>query len=81
MLYGFKAFKIEETAKDIVRMPRVGTLMRIRTTKARHHSTTVNHFNAGSKELGKIDKDVLRITGESAELESPLIEKPATLEE
>jgi DNA recombination protein RmuC len=39
-------------------------------------STTVNHFNAGSKELGKIDKDVLRITGTSPELDAGLLEKP-----
>ena len=81
VLYGFKAFKIEETAKDIAKnveslsrhlkayedyYKRVGTAL----------STTVSHYNAGSKELGKIDKDVLRITGSSVELDSPLLEKP-----
>jgi len=81
VLYGFKAFKIEETAKDIAKnvealgrhlnayqdyYKRLGTSL----------STTVNHFNTGSKELGKIDKDVLRITGTSAELDSPLLERP-----
>ena len=39
-------------------------------------STTVNHFNAGSKELGKIDKDILRITESSPGLDSPLLDKP-----
>ena len=82
VLYGFKAFKIEETAKDIAKnvealgrhlnayqdfYKRLGTSL----------STTVSHFNAGSKELGKIDKDVLRITGEPASLDSPLLEKPS----
>lgn len=81
VLYGFKAFKIEETAKDIAK--NVEALGRHLNAYQDYYkkignalSTTVNHFNAGSKELGKIDKDVLRITGESAELETPLLEKP-----
>jgi DNA recombination protein RmuC len=82
VLYGFKAFKIEETAKDIAK--NVEALGRHLNAYQDYYkklgnslSTTVNHFNAGSKELGKIDKDVLRITRESAELEAPLLEKPA----
>ena len=81
VLYGFKAFKIEETAKDIAK--NVEALGRHLNAYQDYYkklgnslSTTVNHFNAGSKELGKIDKDVLRITGSSAELEAPLLEKP-----
>jgi DNA recombination protein RmuC len=81
VLYGFKAFKIEETAKDIAK--NVEALGRHLNAYQDYYkklgnslSTTVNHFNAGSKELGKIDKDVLRITGESAELETPLLERP-----
>ena len=86
VLYGFKAFKIEETAKDIAK--NVEALGRHLNAYQDYYkklgnslSTTVNHFNAGSKELGKIDKDVLRITGESAELETPLLEKPTLIEE
>ncbi len=82
VLYGFKAFKIEETAKDIAK--NVEALGRHLNAYQDYYkklgaslSTTVNHFNAGSKELGKIDKDVLRITGESAELDTPLLERPA----
>ena len=85
VLYGFKAFKIEETAKDIAK--NVEALGRHLNAYQDYYkklgnslSTTVNHFNAGSKELGKIDKDVLRITGESADLESPLLERPASLD-
>lgn len=82
VLYGFKAFKIEETAKDIAK--NVEALGRHLNAYQDYYkklgnslSTTVNHFNAGSKELAKIDKDVLRITGESAELQTPLLERPA----
>ncbi len=81
VLYGFKAFKIEEQAKDIAKnvealgrhikayedfYNRVGSSL----------STTVNHYNAGYKELGKIDKDVLRVTGEAAGIEVSAIERP-----
>ncbi len=81
VLYGFKAFKIEETAKDIAK--NVEALSRHLKAYEDYYkkvgnslSTTVNHYNAGAKELGKIDKDVLRITGESMELDTPLLEKP-----
>jgi DNA recombination protein RmuC len=86
VLYGFKAFKIEETAKDIAK--NVEALGRHLNAYQDYYkklgnslSTTVNHFNAGSKELGKIDKDVLRITGESAGLETSSVEKPSLLDE
>lgn len=82
VLYGFKAFKIEETAKDIAK--NVENLSRHLKAYEDYYrkigtslSTTVNHWNAGSKELGKIDKDVLRITGESAGLEVGLLERPS----
>lgn len=81
VLYGFKAFKIEETAKDIAK--NVEALGRHLNAYQEYYkklgnalSTTVNHFNTGSKELSKIDKDVLRITGDPAGLETPLLEKP-----
>jgi len=82
VLYGFKAFKIEETAKDIAK--NVEALGRHLNAYQDYYkklgnalSTTVNHFNTGSKELGKIDKDVLRITGESPGLEAPLLDRPS----
>jgi len=83
VLYGFKAFKIEETAKDIAK--NVENLSRHLKAYEDYYkklgnslSTTVNHFNAGSKELGKIDKDVLRITGDSVGLDVALIDKPSS---
>lgn len=82
VLYGFKAFKIEETAKDIAK--NVEALGRHLNAYQEYYkkigtslSTTVNHYNAGTKELGKVDRDVFRITGTSAELDSPLLEKPS----
>lgn len=81
VLYGFKAFKIEETAKDIAK--NVESLSRHLKAYEDYYkkignslSTTVNHWNAGYKELGKIDKDVLRITGEAAGFEMTAIDRP-----
>jgi len=85
VLYGFKAFKIEETAKDIAK--NVESLGRHLKAYEDYYkkvgaslSTTVNHYMAGSKELGKIDKDVFKITGESIGLELESVDKPQLLE-
>jgi len=41
-----------------------------------HLSTTVNTYNIAYKELGKIDKDVLKISGVKAGIEVEAIDKP-----
>jgi DNA recombination protein RmuC len=85
VLYGFKAFKIEEQAKDIAK--NVEALGRHINSYQDYYkklgaslSTTVNHFNAGTKELGKIEKDVLKIDAAAeiaidvAQVDKPLLE-------
>jgi DNA recombination protein RmuC len=42
--------------------------------------TTVNHYNATYKELGKIDRDIVKITDAESSVEPLLLEKP-TLED
>lgn len=81
VLYGFKAFKIEETAKDIAK--NVEALGRHLNAYQDYYkklgsalSTTVNHFNAGKKEFEKVDKDVFKITGEVVGFELDSVEKP-----
>lgn len=81
VLYGFKAFKIEETAKDIAKnVEALGRHLKayedFYKKVGNSLSTTVNHYNAGYKELGKIDKDVLRITEDSIGIDVALLEKP-----
>ncbi|MDQ2932836.1 MAG: DNA recombination protein RmuC [bacterium] len=85
VLQGLKAMQIEETAKDIVK--HVGQLGTHLKKYEEYHiklgtslSTVVNHFNNSSKELKKVDKDVLRITGETPGLDVGLIEKPEEVE-
>lgn len=82
VLYGFKAFKIEEQAKDIAK--NVESLGRHINAYQDYYkklgaslSTTINHYNAGTKELGKIEKDVLKIDA-SAEIniDLPVLDKP-----
>jgi DNA recombination protein RmuC len=85
VLYGFKAFKIEEGAKDIIkRVDELGKHMKAYeeyvAKLGNALSTTVNHYNAAYKELGKVDKDVTRITGATPGLEPNLLEKPQITE-
>lgn len=81
VLYGFKAFKIEESAKEIIK--KVEDLGKHLKSYDEYHGklgnalgTVVNHYNASNKELKKIDKDVLKIAGTSPELSLLEIEKP-----
>ena len=39
-------------------------------------STTVNAYNTAYKELGKIDKDVVKLTGKEREIEPLQIDRP-----
>lgn len=81
VLQGLKAMRIEEGAKDIVK--RVGELGKHLQSYDEVHqklgnaiSTVVNHFNKSSNEFKKIDKDVMRITGKTTEIETLTLEKP-----
>lgn len=81
VLQGLRAMKIEESAKEIRKnveklgkhviayeeyMKKLGASM----------GTTVNHYNTAYKELGKIDKDVMNITGGEREIDPVLLDKP-----
>jgi DNA recombination protein RmuC len=79
VLQGLKALQIEESAKEIKK--RVEELGKHLKTHEEYHNkvgttlqTVVNHYNTASKELKKVDKDVMRISGVGMELEPTLIE-------
>lgn len=81
VLYGFRAFKVEESAKQIGK--HVEDLTRHLKAYDEYFKkvgnslgTTVNHYNSAQKELGKIDKDVLRITGSNNDIEMIDVGKP-----
>jgi len=81
VLQGLKAMQIEETAKDIIK--RVDELGNHLHKYEDYHeklgsslSTVVNHYNNSGKELKKVDKDILRITGDSPGLETKTVDHP-----
>ncbi len=81
VLQGLKAMQIEETAKDIVQ--RVGELGKHLKAYEEYHNklgnnlaTVVNQYVYSSKELKKVDKDVMRITGTAVGLDPVIVEKP-----
>lgn len=81
VLQGLKAMEIEEKAQNIIK--NVEKLSGHMTRYEAYYqklgatlSTTVNHYNAGYKELGKIDKDVLRVTGDSTGVSPLTIDQP-----
>lgn len=81
VLQGLKAMQIEESAKEI--MKRVEELGRhlslydeFMKRLGAHMGAAVSSYNSAYKEFGKIDKDVLKITGSSNGVESMALEKP-----
>ncbi len=82
VLYGFKAFRIEESAKEI----RNNVELLARHMKAYDEyfkklgnslGTTVNHYTGAENELRKLSKDVGKITGSTPEIEQLSLEKPS----
>lgn len=86
VLQGLKALEIEEKAKDIIKNVEklgihIGKYEDYYQKLGNTLATTVNHYNAGYKELAKMDKDVTRITGEAIGVEVIALDKPARQED
>lgn len=86
VLQGLRSLQIEDQAKEI--QSRVGMLGRhlkvydeYMQKLGKTLGTTVGHYNAAHKELGKIDKDVVKIAGTSPAVEPLLIDRPQVEEE
>lgn len=86
VLQGLRSLQIEEQAKDI--QLRVGKLGQHMATFEEYMqklgnslSTTVNHYNAAHNELGKVDKDVVKISGNDPAVHPVLLERPYKEEE
>jgi DNA recombination protein RmuC len=85
VMQGLKALQIEQKAVEIQK--RVGELGKHIGTYEDFYrklgvslGTTVSHYNSGYKELGKIDKDVYRITEDKIGIETLTLDKPAALD-
>ncbi len=81
VLQGLKALQIEESAKEIrKRVEMLGKHLssyeEYMKKLGAHLGTSINMYNSAYKELGKIDKDVLKITDSAIGIEPELLERP-----
>jgi len=86
VLQGLKALQIEESAKEIrkrvIELGRhIGSFENYMKKLGTHLGTSVNMYNTAYKELGKIDKDVLKISGKAIDIEPITLDKPKDEEE
>lgn len=82
VLQGLRSLQIEEQAKDIQK--RVGQLGvhikkfdELMLKMGKSLSTVVGHYNNSYRELGKIDKDVVKVAGGEADIDPVFIDKPS----
>jgi len=87
VLQGLKNQKISEQAMEIIKQverlgKHMGTYSEYMSKLGNHLETTVSSYNKASKELAKVDKDVVKITGKETkiklpegEIETPLLEE------
>lgn len=78
---GMRAFTIQEKTKEILK--NVGMLQKhivayedYMKKIGNNLSTTVNSYNVAYKELGKIDKDVVKLAGGDSKIEIEEVERP-----
>lgn len=81
VLQGLRSLQIEEQARDIqVRVGLLGVHIKkfddLLTRMGKSLSTTVNHYNNSYKELAKIDRDVIKISGVDSKADPQLIDRP-----
>lgn len=85
VLQGLRNQKISEQAKEIVKqVENLGrhllTFDEYMQKVGKNLGTTVSMYNHAYKEFGKIDKDVLKITGEAVGVKPELLESPTVKE-
>jgi len=81
VLQGLKALQIEESAKEIGKRVEelrrhIGNYDTYMEKLGTQLGTSIRTYNTAYKEFGKIDKDVLKITGEAAGIEPMVLEGP-----
>ena len=81
VLQGLRSLQIEEQAKDIqIRVGQlgqhIGKFDEYMSKLGRSLGQTVGHYNDAHKELGKVDKDVVKIAGTNPDVDPLLIDKP-----
>lgn len=86
VMQGLRALQIEESAKEIRKyvellQKHLMSYEEYMKKLGNNLGTTVNMYNRAYKEFGKIDKDVVKITGKAGEIEPIQIEGPVAREE
>jgi len=81
VLQGLRSLQIEEQAKDIqIRVGKlgqhIGRFEEYMSKLGKSLGQTVGHYNSAHKELGKVDKDVVKIAGNETSVDPLLIDKP-----
>jgi len=81
VLQGLRSLQIEEQAKDIqIRVGKlglhIGKFEEYMQKLGSALGTTVNHYNAAHKELGKVDKDIVKIASSDPSVEPQLLDRP-----
>ncbi len=81
VLQGLKALQIEETAKELRKgvealQKHLGSYEEYLKKLGTHLGTSVNMYNTAYKEFGKIDRDVVKITGKGIGVEPNVLEGP-----
>jgi DNA recombination protein RmuC len=86
VLQGLRSLQIEEQAKDI--QTRVGKLGQhiarfdeYMSKLGKSIGVTVGHYNSAHKELGKIDKDVIKIAGTDPKVDPLVLDRPKSGDE
>lgn len=82
VLQGLRSLQIEEQAKDIqVRVGKLGVHIAkfelFMQKLGASLGTTVNHYNNAHKELGKVDKDIVKIAEREQSVDPLLLDKPS----
>ena len=81
VMQGLRSLQIEEQAKDIqVRVGKLGQHIskfeEFMQKLGNSLGTSVNHYNAAHKELGKVDKDIVKISSTNSAVDPLLLDKP-----
>ena len=85
VLQGLRSLQIEEQAKDIqIRVGKlgqhIGRFDEYMQKLGRSIGQTVGHYNDAHKELGKVDKDVVKIAGSDPGVDPLLLDRPRSEE-
>jgi len=85
LLHGMRAYQIQESTKEVIKNvsllgKHIEAYEEYFKRLGNNLGTTVNAYNSAHKELEKIDKDVLRISGEAIGVEPKALDKPAAQE-